>query len=157
MIMSNVQERLVVSGPFDKAGKAHGEMQAIMQASVESVELQFNAQDFYRDTRRGWLYFHASMRVGQDRSVIIAIALRDKDAASGTYTVPGDKVVLLSYIREGNDPDSRIEYRTTHGSIEFENHQPAERISGRFQFTTETVNGISYRAIGGRFDIVGMN
>ncbi|MFC3650996.1 hypothetical protein ACFONN_05530 [Dyella humi] len=97
-------------------------------------------------------------RMSLDSSIpglVIGFGLKEKNAATGTYTVPSPDVVFLTCLAEY--PDYVPSYEAVSGRINLVNHQPIERVSGSLHFVTEKKDGISFTILDAQFDIEGRN
>lgn len=156
--MSHAQEQTSAHVPFDfdKAIRATGEMRATVQrnAGLPSQPTTTTTNEVYLSRGADFLQVIARMSLNSlIPRFVIAFELKGRNPPSGTYILPTDDVRLLMCIVEGSDFE--YHYPANSGRIEFQNHQPSDRVSGNLSFGTIERDGVSFTVVEANFDIKG--
>lgn len=142
---------------FGNASKAYGEMNAtIVMKGGETVPLVFQATDVYRRIFLGQMQAGGYAGNSSDPSRWrIFFLLRSKDVPSGKYPIPGEEVEYFLFMTRKQVDADFVTYRAVNGELELINKPSEARVSGKMQFETESVNGVSFHVHEGTFDIIG--
>lgn len=159
--MSGIETKIIPPDPPSEQGRAAGIMEGIIQlhppGGIPTIPIVFETKVLKRTTTNGTLNAFAYIN-SPDPSIryVIGFSFRSKDAPTGTYFVPGDQVIVLSYWEYKDF--QYIEHPAVRGTIELKNDQPVERIGGSLSFDTMrdgATHGYTVRV--NKFDIRGID